>query len=196
MASFKTVLKKRRKKGEARFRSEYVRALIGERHKPKKLGLPRTVFSAFSLILGGGLCYIALHYIPAYLSVHKLLALSTPTEAAAINLKSKNSAFGILTPYVDSLRMRRTYLRSGQAIRAQYVIPEGAELELTIRYCKPDFVREIFDCEVIGEKTETIRSGTVGTQKFMFQNTGFYTFHNKITMADNEGEYRVIWSRS
>jgi|GEM_PF-4221514 len=71
--------------------------------------------------------------------------------------------------------MRKTYLRSGQAIRAQYVIPEGATLELTIRYCKPDFVREIFECEVIGEKKEVITSGTVGTQKFVFQNAGFYT---------------------
>jgi|GEM_PF-6774703 len=52
MASFKAALKKRRKKGDARFRAEYVKALIGERQKPKKMGIPRAVFSAFSLILG------------------------------------------------------------------------------------------------------------------------------------------------
>ena len=48
----------------------------------KQLGLLRTMFSGLSLLFGGGMIYVALHYIPAFVQPKQVLQFATGDSAA------------------------------------------------------------------------------------------------------------------
>ena len=60
MSVFKIKMKRRHKKIGG-FHAEYIDK--GAREKRKSMGLGRTFGAATTLIIGGAMCYIALHYI-------------------------------------------------------------------------------------------------------------------------------------
>ena len=184
---------KRRRKAVGGFHAQYIDLI--NRKKTEPLGIVRTFGSATSLIIGGALCYVALHYIPAYLGLNKVLSFSELDRSASIAPES--SQWATLSSYTDAFRIKRTYLRSGQAIQVQYAIPEGATLELYIQRCRPAFIIEIFKCQVVNEETARVTHDKLGTQRFRFPEGGFYRFDEKVTLAPNNMEnYRVIWSRA
>ncbi len=164
-------------------------------NRKKSMGIGRAIGSAFSLILGGTLCYVSLHYMPAFVSAREVIADSKQNQSSA-RLKDENSPF-ILKAYWDAFSVKRTYLRSGQTIQAQYALPPGTELELEIKRCRPAFLIEVFSCDVIGEKSFTITKDQTGTQRFQFQGKGFYLFDEKVSglSPDSTEQYRVVWSR-
>jgi len=140
------------------------------------------------------MCYVALHYIPAYLGLQKVVAISNLDNSAA--RLAKDDEIALLSSYIDPFRMKRTYLRSGQSIQAQYSLPEGATLNLSIKRCRPALIIEIFDCQVIGEKTARVTRDKVGTQRFQFQEAGFYLFDEHVTQPTaKDQKFRVVWSR-
>ncbi|WP_416877866.1 hypothetical protein [Litorimonas sp.] len=163
----------------------------------KSMGLGRTIGSALSIILGGTLCYVSLHYMPAFVDTRKIIAASK-LDQSSTRLQDENSGF-LLKAYWDAFSIRRTYLRDGQSIQAQYALPAGTELELGIKRCRPAFILEVFNCEVIGEKSFKITDDQTGTQRFQFQGKGFYLFEEKLSgvSADTKSiSYRVVWSRA
>jgi len=184
---------KRRYKKIGGFHAEYIdKSAIKKR---KSMGLGRTFSSATTLIIGGALCYVALHYIPAYLGLNKVLSFSDLDTSSSV--APETSQWATLSSYADAFRIKRTYLRSGQTIQAQYAIPEGAKLDLVIQRCRPAFIVEIFKCQVINEETAHIRNDKLGTQRFRFPESGFYRFDERVTLnPDNAEDYRVIWSRA
>jgi len=163
--------------------------------RKKSMGIGRAIGSALSLILGGALCYVSLHYMPAFVSAREVIA-DTNQNQSSVRLKDENSPF-ILKAYWDAFSVKRTYLRSGQTIQAQYALPPGMELELEIKRCRPAFLVEVFNCDVIGEKSFTITNDQTGTQRFQFQGKGFYLFDEKVSglSPDSTQQYRVVWSR-
>lgn len=192
MARFRINMKRRRKKIGG-FHAEYIDQ--GTPKKPKSMGLSRTFGSATTLILGGAMCYIALHYIPAYLGLNKILSFSELDSSSSVAPES--SQWAALSSYADAFRIKRTYLRSGQTIQAQYALPEGATLDLIIQRCKPAFVVEIFNCQVLNEETARVNNDKDGSQRFRFSESGFYRFDERVTLApDNKKNYRVVWSRA
>ncbi|WP_026940863.1 hypothetical protein [Hellea balneolensis] len=182
----------RRRKKIGGFHAEYIDK--GALKKRKSLGLARTFGSATTLIIGGAMCYIALHYIPAYLGLNKILSFSELDTSSSVAPES--SQWAALSSYADAFRLKRTYLRPGQTIQAQYAIPKGASLELIIQRCQAAFVLEIFNCNVMTEEKVRITSDQRGTQRFRFPEAGFYRFQDTITHAPNNiKNYRVVWSR-
>lgn len=184
---------KRRHKKIGGFHAEYIDK--GTSKTRKSMGLGRTFGSATTLIIGGAMCYVALHYVPAYLGLNKILAFSDLDTSSSVAPESSQSA--TLSSYVDAFRIKRTYLKSGQTIQAQYALPEGAKLDLIIQRCRPAFIVEIFDCQPISEETARVTNDKDGTQRFRFSEAGFYRFDEKVTLSPNNVKnYRVIWSRA
>jgi len=192
MALFGMEMKRRRKKVGG-FHAQYIDK--GATKKRKSMGLGRTFGSATTLIIGGAMCYVALHYIPAYLGLNKVLSFSDLNKSSSVAAES--SQLATLSSYADAFRIKRTYLRPGQTIQAEYAIPQGAKLDLVIQRCRPAFIVEIFKCQVISEETAQVRNDKLGTQRFSFPEAGFYRFDETITMAPNNiKNYRVVWSRA
>ena len=192
MALFGMEMKRRRKKVGG-FHAQYIDK--GALKKRKSMGLGRTFGSATTLIIGGAMCYISLHYIPAYLGLNKILAFSDLDTSASVAPES--SHWAALSSYADAFRLKRTFLREGQTIQAQYALPKGAKLDLVIQRCRPAFVVEIFKCQVINEETARVRNDQLGTQRFRFPEAGFYRFDERVTLApNNQKNYRVVWSRA
>ncbi len=184
---------KRRKKTIGGFRAQYLDK--GASKKRRSMGLGRTFGSATTLIMGGAMCYVALHYIPAYLGLNKLLSFSDMDTTSSVAPES--SQWATLSSYADAFRLKITYLRQGQTIQAQYALPAGAKLELVIQRCRPAFIVEIFKCQVISEETARVTNDRDGAQRFRFPEAGFYRFDEKVTLAPNNVKnYRVIWSRA
>lgn len=192
MALFGMEMKKRRK-AVGGFHAQYIDKTANK--KRKSLGIGRTFGSATTLIIGGAMCYVSLHYIPAYLGLNKILSFSDLDTSASVAPES--SQWATLSSYADAFRIKRTYLKSGQTIQAQYALPEGATLDLVIQRCRPAFVVEIFKCQVINEETARVTNDKLGTQRFRFPEAGFYRFDEKVTLAPNNiKNYRVVWSRA
>jgi len=192
MALFGMEIKRRHKKAVGGFHAEYIDQRVSS--KKKKMGFFRSLGSAGSLILGGSMFYIALHYIPAYLGLQKIIALSELDNSAT--RLAKDDQFSLLSAYIDPFRLNRTYLRAGQSIQVQYALPANTEMEVYINRCRPAFIVEIFKCDVISQKTATVKNDKVGTQRFKFKDSGFYTFNESVVQKSNMREkYRVVWSR-
>ena len=193
MAIFGIRIKKRRQKALGGFHAEYLNKR--DHASKKKIGFFRSLGSAASLILGGAMFYIALHYIPAYLGLQKIVAFSKLDNSASRLAKDNPSS--ILSAYIDPFRLKRTYLRQGQSIQVQYALPEGAELKILVNQCKAAFIVEIFKCNVISQETSFVKNDRVGTLKFKFQDAGFYVFDEIITQTKTPHEsFRVVWSRT
>jgi hypothetical protein len=191
MANFSIKMKKR-KNAMRGFHAQYIDRTTEVKRSP--LGARRTFGSATTLIIGGAMTYIALHYVPAYLGLNKILSFSDLKSNASISPES--SQWAMLSSYGDAFRLKRTYLRAGQTIQAQYALPQGAKLDLVIQKCRPAFIVEIFNCQVLSEETAQVINDKDGTQRFVFPESGFYRFDEKITFAPNNVQnYRVIWSR-
>jgi len=192
MALFGMEMKRRNKKVGG-FHAQYIDQVATK--KRKSMGIGRTFGSATTLIIGGAMCYVALHYIPAYLGLNKVLSFSDLDTSASVAAES--SQWATLSSYADAFRIKRTYLRPGQTIQAQYALPEGATLELSIQRCRPAFILEIFKCQPINEQTALVKNDKLGTQRFRFPEAGFYRFEEKVTLAPNNAKnYRVVWSRA
>ncbi len=192
MALFGMEIKRRHKKVGG-FHAQYIDTKVRKKGKP--LGIVRTLGSASTLILGGTMCYVALHYIPAYLGLNKILSFSDLHSSSSV--APEDSQWAALSSYVDAFRIKRAYLRPGQTIQAEYAIPDGAKLDLVIQRCRPAFVVEIFKCQVVSEETAEIRNDKLGTQRFRFPEAGFYRFDEKVTLdPNNVKNYRVVWSRA
>lgn len=161
--------------------------------KKKSLGLGRTFGSAISLSLGGMLCYVSLHYLPAFFNPKEIIGVSNATKSVNAVQAEKNNF--VLGAYIDAFSVKRTYLRDGQAIQASYDLPAGMDIELTIKRCRPILVVEVFKCENVGEKTVLINNDRTGTQRFKFQGKGFYMFDERIIRQAKGQDYRVVWSR-
>lgn len=163
--------------------------------KRPKMGIIRTTFTGLSLVFGFLMCYVALHYIPAFMQTNKVLSLSgLNTNKAAAELKPENPIERFIMPYIDAFDMQRTYLREGQTIQAQYVLPEGATLDLHIQKCRRLWVVEIFTCQTMAYEHVQVTDRT-GTQAFTFRDTGFYHFKDVVTLPHEGQEYRVVWKR-
>ncbi len=197
MALFGMRIKSRRASSLGSFHTEIENSnsFFRRNHQKKSLGLGRTIFSGLSLSFGGLMCYVALHYLPAFLQTQKIIS-SVTLEDAALRLEDRGPIRKIFGPYIDAFSMQRTYLRDGQKVQAQFLLPEGAQLELYIQRCKPVIVVEIFKCYQVSEKTITVTNKTIGSKRLTFADSGFYHFKHKIKFKNNIAEdYKVVWSR-
>lgn len=195
MPRFGIKSKSRRKAGIGGFHAEYLNDRAGLRDR-KRLGLSRTIFSGLSLLFGGFMIYVGLHYIPAFLQPRQILKFASGDSAAAqtYDFDRTSKLHALFGPYVDLFHMNRAYMKSGQQVYVKYDLPEGAHINLEIMQCHQAWVIEIFKCEVIGQfNTATKRQN--GIESFTLNQSGFYHFRETgVNIPDGE-PYRIVWKR-
>ena len=187
--------KSRRKAGIGGFHAEYLNNRTNLEHR-KQLGLTRTIMSSASLLLGGVMFYVALHYIPAFIQPRHVLKMATGDSAAlrTDNFDRNSKAHTSLSAFRELFMLDRAYIMPGQSVDIKYDLPEGAHAKLDIVQCRRAWVIEIFNCDVVGRfSTETTRHS--GVETFKLKEGGFYYFHDEaIGVAPGE-PYRILWER-
>lgn len=159
--------------------------------KPSALLSGLVSVSAFAM--GGMICYISLHYVPAFLSPSNYLNM--PEGNPSATRLDTTEASPIIAHYLDFTSVKRTHLRKGQALQVQYTRPENANIELEITRCKSAFLVEVFKCEAVGTKSIQIKDGVIGTHRFFFEDAGFYRLRERVRGVTSQDHYRVVWSR-
>ncbi|MEP1229823.1 MAG: hypothetical protein ABJG88_04040 [Litorimonas sp.] len=196
MAIFGMRIKRRRASyGSYHVDVDHTNSFFKRSDSKESIGLVRTLASGIIVSLICMLGYVTLHYIPAFVSPQKILN-STSVDTSPERLKNKGPIRRIFGPYIDAFSMQRTYLRKGQKIEAQFILPEGVQLELKILQCKPVLVMEVFRCDVISRKDITVTNETLGYRAFQFEDNGFYHFHHNVIYSEGASrDYAVVWSR-
>lgn len=179
-------MKKRRK--SATFHVDEDFSAGWRKRNARRMGFGRAVFSALSISLGLGSAYMAMHYIPAYMSPSQVIRVSDIDEQS-ISRKNDGVA-AILAPYWRSLQSRRSYIWSGESLEVQYQLDAGQSLDLVIERCARKIVIEMFNCEVVSQQTVRV-DGRNGVHRLRFKEPGFYHFRERQIGASS----RVIWRR-
>lgn len=172
------------------------KAEIDVSRKQKKLGLPRTVFSALSLLFGAAMFYVALHYIPAFVNPKQILKFASDGTSATntYNFENKSSLQKVLGPYADLFHMDRAYMKSGQSINFKYDLPEGAHVKVEIVQCRRAWVIEIFKCGVVGQYSSQTKRQR-GIESFVLKDSGFYHFREQTFGLKDDASYSTVWRR-
>lgn len=196
MARFGIKHRSRRKAGMGGFHAEYLTDRTAARQR-KQMGFIRTLFSGLSLLFGGLMIYVGLHYIPAFFKPAQIIKLAVndglSTSKPALE---RESPFGkVFGPYIDMFTLERAYMQAGQGVEVRYNLPAGAKMDVAIRQCRRLWVVEIFECQVVSEKVIRI-NGNRGSQSFTLPNTGFYYFQEQVQLPTPDANYRIIWSRT
>jgi len=196
MARFGIQLRSRRKAGIGGFHADYLNDRTALRQR-KQMGILRSIFTAMSLLFGGCMIYVSLHYIPAYVQPREVLKLATGGEPLMKTSDfDQRSPFGkYVGPYVDMFTMERSFIQAGQTVDLKYALPKGAKLDVAIRHCRRLWVVEIFHCEIMSEQVIRV-DGFRGKQRFTLGETGFYHFQERVTLPKSGGDFRVVWKRS
>lgn len=158
------------------------------------LGLGRSLFSAFSIILALFMCYVSLHYIPAHFRTDGVVGL-TNENGRLIQQYESQSSIPVIGDYLDAFNVRRTYLKNGQTLEARYTIPEGSTLQLRVRQCRSIFGIEVFHCYIRAEDSITITTQTDGRQTLTAYRDGFYHFDDFIVTPEGGQKFQIVWSR-
>lgn len=193
---FGVQLKRRRKAGIGGFHAEYLNDRTAIR-QAKQMGFLRSCFTAAALLCGGGMIYVAMHYVPAFVKPQEVLKLvSTDMPRPERDAFGGDSILGkTVGPYIDMFAMERSFLKAGQTIDVKYALPEGARMDVSIRQCRRLWIVEVFECQTVSQETVRVQ-GHQGTQRFTLSTTGFYHFDEKVTLPRADEDYRVIWKRS
>ena len=195
MARFSLKNKSRRKAGVGGFHAEYLNDRTSLRQR-KKMGLLRTIFSGISLLFGGSMIYVAMHYIPAFVQPKEILKFASGDSAAmkTYDFDRKSKIHELFGPYIKLFHMDRAYMKPGQSIDIIYDLPKGAYAKLDIVQCRRAWVIEVFKCDVVSRfNSKTKRQS--GVESFALKQGGFYYFKHEAVGIPADEPYRIIWQR-
>ena len=147
-----------------------------------------------SLFLGLVLIYSSIFYVPAFLDVQKVMGVSTET----VKLPRPETQSSKLETYVNLFKVRRGYLRRGQALTLEYDLSPGMTMTASISRCSAPPVIEVFYCRNIEGEHIKINGDIPGKRNFIMRKPGFYYFDEVITQKkgfNHDDAYQVFWSR-
>lgn len=184
--SGRLVFKKRRKSATFHVEEDFG-AAWRKRNTRRRMGLGRALGTGTSLCLALAVGFVAMHYLPAYLSPSSVVRVSDLDEQALA--ERPEGLMGIVAPYWQSLQTRRSYMWSGDGVEVKYTRAAGESLELVVQRCARQIVVEVFNCTV--EAQQVIRVDAVtGHHRLYLSEPGFYRFREQ----GGDGS-RVIWRR-
>lgn len=195
MARFGIKSKSRRKASVGGFHAEYLNDRSSLR-KRKKMGLIRTIFSGLSLLLGGIMIYVAMHYIPAFVQPQKILKFASgdATALKTYDFDRKSKVHELFGPYIQLFHLDRAYMKPGQSINIKYDLPKGAYAKLDIVQCRRAWVVEIFQCDVVSRFSSKTKRQS-GVESFALKQGGFYYFKHDVVGVPEGEPFRIIWQR-
>lgn len=165
-------------------------------YEPKgPMSITRFITSIFSLIFGLGVVYASIFYAPAYYDFDRALGLSTEEGKLPVIEEKKEH---MLSAYTDMFKIRRGFIRKGQALEVKYVLSPGTKMTISIHHCKAPVVVEAFYCmNTQGEQIE-VKNELRGTKALIMRQPGFYYFDEEVTNLDGSPTtkpFTVIWKR-
>lgn len=163
--------------------------------KKVRMSPRRILVSSLSLILGIGLCYCSLFYLPAYFKDSRVFQVSTDKDLEP-SLRGEPVRAGWFTPYLDLLRVKRGYFKAGQIIEAEYVLSKEDDFVIALTRCASRPIIEIFSCKPV-ETVEYVQSDTMrGKLRIQARSSGFYNVSEYSTAEQpNDLKYAVLWKR-
>ena len=182
-------------KGFSKIRQQLAAAAT---YEPKRsISNKRLVGTIAALFFGLATIYTSIFYVPAFIDVGAILGYSDKnTKLPSFEQNTRNKTF--LSNYSEMFKLRRGYLRSGQALRVDYALSPGQELNLRVERCEaPIFIEALFCMKIEGQEYE-ITNKIKGGRYFIVRNPGFYYFDEKVINADGSkvtDPYSVMWTR-
>lgn len=166
-------------------------------HEPERSMSNRRLAGSFlSLCLGIGVLYASIFYAPAFFDVNRALGYSTENlKLPAYNPDEKKSR---LASYTNAFKIRRGFIRQGQALKIDYKLTPGTSMTLHIKRCNAPVFVEVFTCMDVEGQQVQIKNSTSGARSFIMRQPGFYYFDEVVTNADGsptDKPYSVLWSR-
>ena len=156
------------------------------RHMQGAMGPARFVGSWLALLLGLFSAYTAMHYVPAFRSTDVVESRRVQSDA----LMSVDDSHP-LTPYLDHLQMKRTYVKPGSTLSVQYRT-DGTPVDLFITQCRNIPVVEVYRCSPVAVREINVTDRS-GRREFRFREGGFYHFSER---SADDARYRVVWRRT
>ena len=188
MAKFQ-LMRRRKPKTSATFHVDEDFSAGWRRRHAKPLGLTRTLFTALTLTFAMGSIYVALHYVPAFMSPSQVVRVSNADEVTMT--KDRGPIMSVIGPYWDSLLARRTYVWQNERMEVRYARGAATDLSLIVERCARKPVMEVFRCDVVSQQRIAVDKGT-GVQMLTIGQPGFYQFREEYS-----GEMpRVVWRRA
>ena len=165
-------------------------------HQRRRMGISRIIFSALSLLFGGGMIYVSMHYIPAFIQPQQVLKFAAGNQGAVKThrLDRQSGIQQIFGPFIQLFHLDRTYLQAGQKLEVKYDLPVGAHVDVEIVQCERFWVIEVFRCRIISRFNAQTENHS-GISSYAFEQAGFYHYSHRVTGLPSGEPYRVIWKR-
>ncbi len=157
----------------------------------------RLAGSLLSLTFGLSVIYASVFYAPAFFNLGQILGFSSQdTKLPAIDPERDTPS--ALSPYLDHFKIRRGYIRRGQALKVDYSLSPGTSMTINVRRCNAPIIIEAFRCQNTEGQEINISGIGPGAKSLIMRNPGFYYFDETVTNMNGsktDKPYKVIWSR-
>ena len=138
--------------------------------------------------------YVLYHYVPAFVNLKPILTQTT-SQAGAQSQIDNRKALGAIAPLRDQFKMRKAYVRKGQILQAQYILPAGANASITIKQCKRMIFIEAFNCRNVQDQTVDLSGQTSGTRRFQVAESAMYVLESRVE-TDADQAFDITWRRN
>jgi len=178
-------------KQDALSRATKVKRQTKRAHRKSTLSGPIAIMKVIVFLMT---LYALAQYVPAFINFKKIITQTSP-QAGAQTLVEKRNNWGIAAPLREYAKMNKAYMRAGQSLQVQYVLPRDAKATLTIKQCKPAPFIEAFRCDVVAEDKIDLSNDTVGTRRIAFQNTAMYLLESEVQITSDD-RFDIKWQRN
>lgn len=156
----------------------------------------RFIGTFLSLISGVFMVYCSIFYVPAYIDLGNALGMSADGQKLpAVNTDTETRH--ALSAYTDKFKIRRGYMRAGQALEIKYALFPGTKMTVKIEKCQSPPIIEVFYCQQRHGEEVVIQTPR-GARSFIIREPGFYYFDETVTTMDGQPTTmpsNVIWKR-
>lgn len=161
-----------------------------------------SILSGPMAILKLGLILMSLYalakYVPAYVNVNRILteaASETQFQPGAQNLADQQEKWGPFAPLREYAKLKKAYVRAGQSLQVQYILPKDAQASLTLKRCKNILFLDAFKCIVVQSDTIDISGEMVGTRRLRVSDSAMYILESHVLANSNE-RVDIVWRRT
>lgn len=150
--------------------------------------------SLMKLILLVMTIYALYQYVPAFVNFKKVISQTTTAQPGAQNLIRQRDDWGVASPLRDYIKMKKAYVRAGQSLQLQYVLPTNVSATVTLKRCKTIPFVEVFKCNIVQAETIDLKNETIGTKRFQITQSGMYHLESQVEVTKDD-KFDIVWSR-
>ncbi|MGJ8564907.1 MAG: hypothetical protein ACSHXY_15310 [Alphaproteobacteria bacterium] len=164
-------------------------------YEPKRsMSNRRLTATILSLFLGLAVLYASAFYAPAYINFNQAIGASTEN----LKLPEQNDSNTFLTPYVKMFKIRRGFVKPGQALKIDYALSPGTYMTVHVKKCNAPVFLEVIYCMNTSEQSTKIVGPSKSARTFLMKEPGFYYFDEFVMNMDGsptKKPYKVLWTR-